>query len=56
VITIPSGILNFFKMLDTQNQTLVTITYVHISAIAPYINWNQIQIEHKWDLKSNILH
>jgi hypothetical protein len=46
----------FKKMLNTQNQTLVTTTYVHVSVIALYINWNQTQIEHKWDLKSNILH
>ncbi len=25
----------FFKMLNTQNQTLVTIAYVHISVITP---------------------
>jgi len=43
-------------MLNTQNQTMVTTTYVHVSVTAPYINWNEIQIEHKWDLKSNILH
>jgi hypothetical protein len=30
-------------MLDTQNQTLVTITYVHISVIAP---WTSGQNEH----------
>jgi hypothetical protein len=34
----------------------VTTTYVHVSVTTPYINWNQTQVEHKWDLESNILH
>ncbi len=55
--TIPFGVLYFFsKTLNTQHQTLVTTTYVHISFTTPYINWNQIQIEHKCDLKNNILY
>jgi hypothetical protein len=45
VKAIPFGVLNFFsKILNTQNQTLVTVAYVYISVItshAPILknNW-----------------
>jgi hypothetical protein len=32
---IPFGFFNLKKMLNTQNQTLVTIACVHISVVAP---------------------